>query len=124
MKRSWIGCGMLLILLALCLAAGYLLDRFQSPLTRELSQAAAFAQEEEWPQAKALAESAQTSWNRCRKRIACVADHTPMEEIDALFAQLSCYWGEQTEYAATCVALAQRIRAVADAHSLSWWSLL
>lgn len=122
MKRSWIGCGMLLVLLALCLVTGYCLDRLQGPLTQELKQAAALALAEEWPQAKALAENAQSSWNRCRKRVACVTDHTPMEEIDELFAQLSCYDGDREEYAALCVSLAQGLQAIAAAHSLTWWS--
>lgn len=124
MKRSWIGCGMLLVLLVLCLVTALCLDRFQAPLTRELRQAAAFARQEEWPQARALAENAGDSWQRCRRRVACVADQTPMEEIDELFVRLSCHDGDREEYAAICVALAQRICAVADAHRLSWWSFL
>lgn len=124
MKRSWIGCGMLVALLALCLVTGCCLDRFQSPLTRQLNQAADFARQEEWPQAKELAENAKDSWQRCRGKIACVADHTPMEEIDELFSQLSCYDGDKAEYAAICASLAQRLQAVADAHRLSFWSFL
>lgn len=122
MKRSWIGFGILLLLLALCLAVGCWLDRLQEPLTRELAQAAVFARQEAWPQATALAENAQSSWTRYRGRVACVADHTPMEEIDELFAQLSCYHGDKEEYAAICASLSQRIQAVADAHCLTWWS--
>lgn len=122
MKRSWIGCGMLLILLVLSLVTGCCLDRFQSPLTRQLQQAADFARQEEWTQAKTLAENTKENWQRCREKIACVADHTPMEEIDELFARLSCYDGDKEEYAAICACLSQRIRAVADAHKLSWWS--
>ena len=122
MKRSWIGFGILLALLALCLAVGCCLDRFQDPLTRQLDQAAAFSREDCWPQARALAEEAQSTWDRCRGAIACVADHTPMEEIDDLFAQLPSYAGEPAEYAATCAALSRKLRAVADAHRLSLWS--
>lgn len=124
MKRSWIGLGILLALLALCLITGRALDTFQAPLSQNLLRAASCAQEERWPQAQALAAAAQEDWNRSRGKIACVADHTPMEEIDELFARLSHYTGEKEEYAATCAALRQKLRAIAQAHSLTWWSFL
>lgn len=122
MKRSWIGFGILLALLALCLTVGCCLDRFQEPLTRQLDQAATFAREECWPQAQTLAEEAKYTWEQCRGAIACVADHTPMEEIDGLFAQLSSYAEDPAEYAATCAALSRKLEAMADAHRLSLWS--
>ena len=122
MKRSWIGFGILLALLALCLAVGCCLDRFQEPLTRQLDQAAIFVRQDCWPQARTLAQEVQGTWEQCRGAIACVADHTPMEEIDDLFAQLSFYEGDPAEYAAACAALSQKLGAISDAHRLSLWS--
>lgn len=122
MKRSWIGFGILLALLALCLTVGCWLDRLQAPLTRQLDQAATFAREDCWPQAQTLAAEAQKTWEQCRSAIACVADHTPMEEIDDLFARLSCYAEDPAEYSAACATLARKLKAVADAHRLSFRS--
>lgn len=125
MKRSWIGFGILLALLLLCLLTAWAMDHLQSPIARQLDQAAAFAQEGQWEQAKTLAESAQTRWKQVRGLTACVADHTPMEEIDSLLAGLSCYGEEElADFGAACAGLSQKVQAMADAHCLNWWSFL
>lgn len=124
MKRSWIGGGILAVLLVVSLLTGWGMSRLHAPIARELDQAAVWAQKNDWPQALALAQSARDRWDRGRDLAACVADHTPMEEIDNLFAQLSQYaqGDERTEFATTCAELACRTRAMAQAHGLTWWS--
>lgn len=124
MKRSWIGGGILAVLLVVSLLTGWGMSQLHGPIARELDQAAVWAQKNDWPQAQALAQSARDRWDRGRNLAACVADHTPMEEIDNLFAQLSQYaqGDERTEFAAICAELACRTRAMAQAHGLTWWS--
>ena len=55
----------------------------------------------------------------------CFADHTPMEEIDALFAQVEVYAAarEETDFAAGCAALSRKVEAMGLAHGASWWNL-
>lgn len=124
MRRSWIGAGILAVLLVLALLTAWGMDRLHSPIAQDLDQAAALVQEGNWVQAQALAQSARDQWERNRNKTACVADHTPMEEIDDLFAQLGQYAqaGEQATFAALCAQLAARTQAISQAHSLTWWS--
>ena len=52
--------------------------------------------------------------------------HTPMEEIDALFAQVEVYAAarEEAEFAAGCAELSRRMEAMANAHGAQWWNVL
>lgn len=126
MKRSWIGLGILAALLVICLGVGCLMCRGQMPIAWGLSQAAEFGADQDWEKALPLFQDAKTRWERNRHWVACVADHTPMEEIDALFAQLSQYAiaRDEEEFAAGCAALAKKAEAMADAHGLSVWGFL
>lgn len=49
--------------------------------------------------------------------------HGPMEEMDALFARAEIC-GDAQERKALCAELAQRARAMSNAHSPTWWNLL
>lgn len=126
MKRSWIGLGILLALLLISVLTWWAMARLQQPIARELEQAAAFSQEGDWEKALLLANRARTRWARSRCLTACVADHTPMEEIGSLFAQLSRYAAGENreEFVPGCAALVTKIEAMADAHGLSVWGLL
>ena len=126
MKRSWIGLGILAVLLVLCLSVSCFLSRSQDPIARALAQAGEFAGQGDWEKALPLFALAQGQWMRWRKGVACVADHTPMEEIDSLFAQLSRYAAGENreEFVPGCAALVTKIEAMADAHGLSVWGLL
>lgn len=126
MKRSWIGFGILMGVLLLSLAAGCLMGRVHQPIAQNLRQAADFGEEEDWEKALPLFGEARCRWEKNRHWVACVADHTPMEDIDDLFAQLQRYaaWEDAEEFTAGCAALSQKITAMADAHMLSLWGML
>lgn len=123
MKRSWIGLGILVGVLLISLLTARVMDRGQSPIAADLEQAAELTQEGRWEQARAVATRAQAQWVSRRSATAWVADHTPMEEIDSLFAQVEVLAnaGEQTDFAAACAQLAKKVTAISQAHSLSWW---
>lgn len=126
MKRSWIGFGLLLVLLAGSLAVSWAVERNQTPIAWELDQAAAFGESGQWEQALGHFQHARDRWRCSRRLVACVADHTPLEELEGLFAQLDFYAAaeEKTEFTAGCGALAGKVRAVAQAQGLTWWGLL
>ena len=73
-----------------------------------------------WDQALALAANARSIWQRREVFRACFADHTPMEEVDACFAQLEIYgrMREETVFAAACGETARKVSAMAEAHKL------
>lgn len=124
MKRSWIGLGILLVLLGASVVTAWAVNRIQQPIAQELAQAAEEAREENWEGVRTSLAAAKNRWDRWRKWVACVADHTPMEELNGLLVQLEQYAfaGEKTELAALCAEAATRALAIAQAHGLSWWS--
>ena len=117
MKRSWIGFVLLLVLLAGGIAATWGMAKCHEPIARDLENAAKTALQGDMAQGEALMFQAREAWGRSRHLGACFADHTPMEEIDALFAQVEVY------FAAGCAALSRKVEAMGQAHGASWWNL-
>ncbi len=126
MRRLWLGLGILCALLILCGSVSLAMERIHGPISRDLEAAVQAAQAEDWSKAKALTESARARWDIYWYFTAAVADHTPMEELDGLFAELDIYLQEQEmpHFAATCSHLSQLAEAMADSHTPSWWNLL
>lgn len=109
MKRLWVGIILLLILLAGTMAVTVAMDRIYAPMVEAL-------------EAGDL-EAAEERYGRWRDLTAAFADHGPMEEMDALFARTEICEDEQ-ERKALCAELAQRAKAMSNAHSPTWWNLL
>lgn len=126
MKRSWIGLGILLILLVLGLLSTYAMDRIHEPIEKDLKQAAECAILGDWVNADMFFRQAKGNWEKWEHFRACLADHTPTEEIDAEFAMLEvyCYAQEDAAFAAGCCELARKAAAVGEAHGLVWWNML
>ena len=122
-RRFYLGAGLLVVVLLLGLLTGALMENCQTPAAEILEQA---AQTEDLQAAVAMAQQAKELWQARWKKVASVADHTPMDEIDSLFAELDVYAraGEQVHFAACCSQLASLMRAVSDAHALNWWNVL
>ena len=126
MKRIWIG----IILLALLLGAGLWISNFMhqahTPIAQDIRRAGTMALEERWSTAQAFSKRGQARWEKKRPVTAAIADHEPMEEIDALFAQLDTYAKTEDEvaYSALCAHLASLLEAVSQSHSLTWWNLM
>lgn len=126
MKRIWIG----IILLALLLGAGFwtsnFMHRTHSPVARDIRRAGELALEEEWGTALAFAKRGKTLWKEKWPVTAAIADHEPMDEIDALFAQLDAYakGEEELAYSAACAHLASLLDAISQSHRFSWWNLM
>ncbi len=125
MKRSWIGAGLLLVLLAASLSATWIMDRIHQPVARDLEAAGEAALAGDWDQAETLSKDAAELWEAREKLRACFADHTPMEEIDACFAELKiyCRMREETAFAAACGEIARKAAAMGQAHGLLWENL-
>lgn len=126
MKRMYIGVALLAILLAvgICLTAVFVW--LHRPITEALEQAQAAALAGEWAQVETLTETVYRRWQTISRFTAAVADHEPLEEMDALLARLSVLEAtrQQEEFAATCAELARRSDAMADSQRLTWWNLL
>ena len=126
MKHFWLGCGILLFFLLSGLLTTYTFARIHEPLSEELEKAAEVALEGDWEKAVFFANAAQARWEKYRMLTAAVADHAPLEEMDAAFEILDTYmelgwWGE---FAALCAQLSQMASAMAESQACVWWNLL
>ena len=124
MKRCIFGAVLLVAVGLACLWAGAALNRFTEPVCRNLERAQEAALAEDWEQAAAHALAAETVWEGKWHGLASAADHTPLEDIDDLFAQLSlCRRMEKKEdFPVLCAQLRRRLQAVSSAHALTWWN--
>ena len=126
MKRLWLG----LTILAVLLLSGCLiynrLDKMLAPIATDLELAAAAALQDDWGTARDLAVHAAIRWEKFHRFTAAFADHTPMDELDSLFAELTVYARQQEKphFAAICAHLSFLSTTIADSHRLTWWNLL
>ena len=123
MKKFGFGIALLAVLLLCSLATWWGMERLHRPIIQDLTRAVALAEEND-PAAKETAMNAKDQWQHNWHFAASFADHTPMEEIDDLFAELETYEPDSEEFKACCRKLIQRTEAMAEAQGLSWWSLL
>lgn len=126
MKRFWIGLSMLVLLLAASIFAQHRMERVHTPCAMDLQWSADRAREGDWQAAGALALRARESWTENWHLSAILANHQPIDEVDALFEELQVYLDRQetTSYCAACVFLAQRVLDLGESFRLNWWNLL
>lgn len=126
MNRFWIGCILLLVLLAGGIVSSLYLDRLHTPISDALSLASEAALDDRWPEAVSHARQARSQWERQHHAVAAISSHSPMEQIDSLFQELEVYQAEEEvlPFAASCASLSALIQAMAEGHAMSWWNLL
>ena len=123
MRRIWIGVGVLLALLAVGILVMQVTDRQLGEIPEALQQA---SETENWDEAVSLAQQAQTDWKKQWRLMAALADHSDLDTIDGLFAQLEVYRqrSAKTHHAATCARLSEAIRDLEENNRFTWWNLL
>ena len=125
-KRFYLGTGILVFLLVLGLLTGRSMAQFSEETAAFLEQAEAAILSGNTQTGTELAQQARRLWQKRWHLAALVADHSPMDEIDGLFAQMEFF--AKTEdlprLGACCARVAELVEAVADAHTLRWWNVL
>lgn len=125
MKRSWIGLGLLIVLLCAGILTGTMMQRIHDPVIWELEQAADCAEVGLWEQAREYARRAELDWDKWEHFRGSLADHAPVEEIESLLVQLPVYGKEEdAHFTAICRELVRKITAVGEAHESVWWNIL
>ena len=126
MKRCKIGIWLLAALLAAGMASAWAMGYLTEPLGQTMEAASQAALRSDWESAQTLALQARESWEKNWNLCAVFADHTPMENINGLFAQLEIYAqsGDAQNFAAVCAQLSEDTKAIGEAHSFTWWNLL
>ena len=124
--RDLTGVILLLVLLLAGLLSAWYAGRQHTALSRQLEESSWLALSGQWQQARETSETARQRWQQHWKLWTALGDHSPMADIDVLFSRLSVYaaGGEREEFAAVSKELAQRLLALADAHTLHWWNVL
>ena len=126
MARSRFGAVLLAVLLLLGFAAQWGIAKCQRSVAEDLAGAAQAALEEDWEETDRLVHRAQAQWQRSYCITAALADHDPLEQVDAAFAVLTV-WQEAQDpvaMAAGCRDLESRIRALMEEQQLSVRNLL
>ena len=126
MKHFWLGTAILLLLLLSGFLTTMTFSRIHPPLQEILNSAEAAALAGDETKAAFFADTARSRWKKYRSLTAAVADHAPLEEMDAAFSVLETYaqlgwWGE---FAALCAQLSQMAGAMAESQAFVWWNLL
>ena len=126
MGRLWLGIGILVFFLVLGLWISNAMDGVHLTIADTLETAAEQALTGDLPTALETAQQAKTAWEKHWHGSASVADHSPMDEIDGLMAQLEPYAraNQPGDFAACCKRLVLLVEAMTEAHSLTWWNLL
>lgn len=126
MKRSWIGFYLLLALLGASLFSSHSMDTLHGEASRQMEQAGELAMAGNWPAAAYVTAKVRRDWDSHALLRCALADHGPMEEIEARFALLEVYGAdrEATAFAAVCRELSRQLEAMADAHRLRLHNLL
>lgn len=126
MTRTWIGVGILVLLLGIGIFFTFYTANTQDQVAQILAESRDAAAVGQWEKAAGKCYQARTFWKKHQKITATVVDHEPMEEAEALFAQLEVYLKAQDPvgYCSCCAALEVFTRAIGESHSVSWWSFL
>ena len=126
MMRTWIGVGILVLLLGIGIFPTIYTADTQDRLAQILAESRESAAVGQWEKAAGKCYQARALWEKHQKATAAVVDHEPMEEVEALFAQLEIYLKarDSVGYCACCASLEVFTRAIGESHSVSWWSLL
>ena len=125
MKRSWIGFGLLIVILALSLLATGMMTRIHEDVALKLEQSSECALLGDWDDAKLFLTRARRNWDQWEHLRSCLMDHTPAEEMDAEFAALEVYRQSKNPvaYRAACAILTSRMKALAEAQKLTLWNI-
>lgn len=125
MMRIWLGVGILVLFLILGLATSTIMENAHLPTCEMLEQAVEKTAKGDFDGAVNLGMAAKRRWDRHWNGTASVADHSPMDDVDALFAEMEIYaqTEEQPHFAACCNELVRRLTAMAQAHTFSWWNI-
>lgn len=126
MKRLGMGIVVLAVLLGLGIGLSCAFAQAHGPSSEYLQQANLACEAGDWDRAADLFVQAQRRWEDHRHFTAAFADHSPMEEIDGLFARLeTCLrHKDSARFPMLCAQLAALLEAMADSHRLRWWTLL
>lgn len=126
MKHLSLGIGILVVLLILCTVSMCMLDRTADQVASLLESAWSQAGGDDFQAAAGQMEKARSIWEDRHGMAASLVDHQKLEEIDQGFVDLQAWLTleEEEEFIRGCMALAQQLRAMAEAEKLYYFNIL
>ena len=126
MGRFWLGCGILVSLLALSIFLHLSGESTHTAISHDLDLAADAILNGNISKAHQLEHQAYQTWQKRWCGTAAATDHAPMDEIDSLFAALEMYRknGDHSAFAAYCARISILVEAVGECQTITWWNLL
>ena len=124
--RTWIGTGILILLLVLGIFVTLYSDKIPEQMRTLLADARAAAAVGQWEKSAGICFQAKALWKKHQTRLAALVDHEPLEEIEQMFSQLEIYLKvrDSVSFCACCASLESLTEALGEVHSVSWWSFL
>ena len=125
-RRFVVGLVILLLVLALAVGTAVGMKAIHAPGEAALTEAARLALDGQMEQAIPLARQAYSRWQKYRGITAAFSDHTPMDDTERLFREMTVYAqaGEAPHFAACCTELSAMLKAMYETHSFSLRNLL
>jgi len=125
-RRFWLGAALLAVFLIFGFCISAKMTALHAEAAGELEQAADLALSGEFDIACEKAFRAYGLWLDCRSFTASVADHSPMDDVEQLFAEMETYakTEEKPHFIACCRQLGVMLRSMYDAHRPTWWNFL
>lgn len=126
MKRCRFGLILLAALLILGIASTWVMNRRSGPVARLVEQSGELALAGDWERAEELLRRAKGEWEASFAFCATLSDHEPMERINGQFARLEVFTRcrDAVHFAETSAQLSEDVKAIGEAHRLTWWNLL
>ena len=124
-RRFYLGVAILLALLVLGIFSGIWVNQASQQVVYCLTQAEESVRNGNPSEALVYSQQAQILWDSTWNWVAVVADHTSMDEIDGLFAQMAYYaQADVSLFGAGCARVRELVSAVSDGHQFTWWNFL
>ena len=125
-KRFYLGLGILIFFLVFGFFLHIAFSRIHTPIAEGFDAAVAAVSRGDLELGISLARQAAERWQNYRSVTAAVADHTPMDEIDSLMAEMEVFarFQDGEHFSAVCAQLAHLVRSVYDTHRLIWMNIL
>ncbi len=126
MRRTWIGAGVMALILTAGLWVMQGTQRALMPVAEQLSLARHAVEEDNWNDAVLAMEKGRVQWTEQWKFCAAVLDQETMEQIDGAFAELDacCAMQNRDDFGTRCAQTAELLRGTVEESKPSWWNLL
>ena len=125
MNRLWAAAGLLAVLTALCVWAGFSTSSITASLSQEMTQITEILTKDK-AAALTLSRQAEEKWQSRHAVLCTFMSHTRLEEIDRSLSALPAYieLGEEADVRAECSRIAEMVQQLSEAEMQYFQNIL